>query len=154
MGQKSVKYRAVNTLITNIPICLAICLTAQLLSIGKIVLALTCMNFALAYVVSFLVGMFLPLVPWGLGFAGKCKAKPDSLKFGLLVNVIVNTGYVVVNSIVLTSFNVCILGGQPVFPVLFIAMATTIIPIWIVGYIVSFIWTQPAMKISSAICKE
>lgn len=149
----SLKHRIVNTLIMNIPVALAICLTAQLLGTGKIVLDLTLINFALAYAVSFAVGMLIPLVPWGLAFATKCKAKPNSLPFGLLVNVIVNTGYVIVNCLVLTYFNVCILGGAPFVAYIF-AMLGTFVPIWCVGYIVSFLWNQPAEKITKAICKD
>lgn len=149
----SLKYRIVNTLIMNIPICIAICITAQLLGTGTIVLDLTLINFGLAYVISFLVGVFIPLVPWGIAFAGVCKAKPNSLPFGLLINVVVNFGYVFVNSIVLTFFNVIILGGAPL-PVFFISLLTGFIPIYIVGYIVSFLWNKPAESISKAICKE
>lgn len=150
----SVKYRVVNTLIMNIPVSLAIVFTAQLLANGKIVLNLSILNFAIAYAVSFLVGMLIPLVPWGLGFAKACKAKPDSLPFGLLVNVIVNLGYVLVNCIVLTFVNVVILGHAPIFPVYFIAMASTFLPIYAVGYVVSFLWNKPTEMISKAICGE
>ncbi len=153
MPKMSLKYRIVNTLIMNIPICIAICITAQLLGTGTVVLNLTLINFCLAYVVSFLVGMFIPLVPWGLGFAGLCKAKPNSLPFGLLVNVVVNFGYVFVNSIILTFFNVNILGHAPL-PVFFISLVANFIPIYIVGYIVSFLWNKPAEIIAKKICGE
>jgi len=150
----STKYRVVNTLIMNIPISLAIVFTAQLLANGKIELGLSVLNFVIAYAVSFIVGMLVPLVPWGLGFAKACKAKPDTLPFGLLVNVIVNLGYVLVNCIILTFVNVVILGHAPIFPVYFIAMASTFLPIYAVGYVVSFLWNKPAEKISKAICGE
>ncbi len=153
MPKMSLKYRIVNTLIMNIPICIAICITAQLLGTGTVVLNLTLINFCIAYVVSFLVGMFIPLVPWGLGFAKVCKAKPDSLPFGLLVNVVVNFGYVFVNSIVLTYFNVNILGGAPL-PVFFISLVANFIPIYLVGYVVSFLWNKPAQILAAKICGE
>lgn len=137
----------------NIPICIAICITAQLLATGSFVLKLGLINFVLAYAVSFLVGMFLPLVPWGLGFAKACKAKPNSLPFGLLVNVVVNAGYVIINSIVLSYFNICILGHAPLVAFIF-GMLETFIPIYIVGYIVSFLWNMPAEKIAKSICGE
>lgn len=149
----STKYRMVNTLIMNIPICLAIVITAQLLATGTLVWNLSVLNFAIAYVVSFLIGMLLPLVPWGLGFAKACKAKPDSLPFGLLVNVVVNLGYVLINCIILTYVNVVILGHAPIIAY-FIAMATSFLPIYAVGYVVSFLWNKPAEKISKAICGE
>ena len=150
----STKCKVIYTLIMNIPVALAICITAQLLSTHKIDMKLLGINFVLAYGISFLVGMLIPLVKWGVGFAMKCGAQPDTLKFGLLINVIVNLGYVLVNAMILTWFNACFLGGQPFVPVFFIAFATTFIPVYIVGYIVSFLWNRPAEKIARGICGE
>ena len=149
----SKKCQASNVLIMNVPIALAISLAAQLIATGTVVPRLLLINFCLAYVISFLVGMFLPAVPWGLKFAGKCKAQPETLKFGLLVNVIVNLVYVVVNCLFLTYFNVVMLGHQPI-KIYFIAMLTTFIPIYLVGYVVSFLWNRPAEKIARNICNE
>lgn len=147
------KFEVINTVIMNIPMCGAICIAAQLLGTGHIVPSLTLINFALASVVSFLVGMYLPLVPAGLAFANFFKAEPDSLPFGLLVNVVVNGGYVVINSIVLTIFNVGILGGAPLIACFF-AMMGTFVPLYAVGYVVSFLWNKPAESITKSICGE
>ena len=76
---------------------------------------------------------------WGISFALACKTKPDTLPFGLCINVIVNLVYVVVNCLILSYFNICILEKAPIIAY-FIGMATTFIPIYIVGYIVSFLW--------------
>lgn len=149
----STKCKVVYTLIMNIPVALAIALTAQLLAIHTVVLPLLGINFCIAYAISFLIGMLIPVAKWGVGLAMKCKAKPDSLPFGLLVNLIVNTVYVVINCIILTYFNVVILNGAPI-AAYFIGMATTVLPIWIVGYVVSFIWNRPAEQIAHKACKE
>ena len=98
--------------------------------------------------------MCTPAVLWGLGFARAFKAEPGSLKFGLLVNVIVNLVYVVVNCLILTWFNVCLLGHAPFWPAYPISVLKMFIPIYIVGYIVSFLWNQPADKIARKICNE
>ena len=58
---KSTKWRVVNTLLMNIPIAAAISITAQLLAIGMIVWKLFFINFAIAYVLSFIVGMSVQL---------------------------------------------------------------------------------------------
>ena len=152
--EMSNKCKVIYTLIMNVPIALSISLAAQLLGTGKVDVKLLLINFCLAYMISFVVGMCIPVVKWGVGFAMACKAKPDSLPFGLLVNVIVNLVYVVVNCVILTWFNVCFLGKQPVFPVYFIAIAMTFVPLYIVGYIVSFLWNRPAEKIARNICGE
>lgn len=147
------KYRVVNTLIMNIPIAASIALAAQLLATQTVVLNLFLLNFFLAYVISFFVGMLIPCVKLGVGFAFACKAKPDTLPFGLCVNVIVNLIYVVINCILLTYFNVCILNKAPVIA-FFFGMISTFIPIYIVGYVVSFLWNTPAQKMTEKICKE
>ncbi len=149
----SLKRKTLYTLIMNVPIALAISLTAQLLATGTVVLQLLLLNFTLAYIISFVVGMVIPVVRWGAGFAGLFHAKPDSLLFGLLVNVIVNLVYVAVNCLILTWFNVVYLGGQPM-QVYLIAMISTFVPIYLVGYVVSFLWNTPAMKLSARICGE
>lgn len=150
---KSFKYRAINALIMNIPVAAAISLTAQLLAIHTVILPLFVINFCIAYVISFFIGVALPLVPWGIAFAMKCKTTPNTLPFGLCINAVVNLGYVLINLLILTYFNVCILNHAPIIAY-FIGMATTFVPIYIVGYIVSFLWNGPAEKITNSICKE
>ncbi|MCF0132800.1 MAG: hypothetical protein HUJ72_02930 [Blautia sp.] len=147
------KCKVIYTLLMNIPIALSISLTAQLLATSTVVVKLLLINFCLAYIISFIVGMCLPVAKWGVGFALKCKAKPDTLKFGLLVNAVINLVYVVVNCLILTYFNVIILGHAPIIAY-FIGMATTFIPIYIVGFIVSFLWNRPAESIARSICSE
>lgn len=149
----STKCKAIYTLIMNIPIALAISLTAQLLATHTVVFPLLLLNFAIAYVISYLVGMFIPVVKWGMGFAGACKAKPGSLPFGLCINVIVNLVYVVVNCLLLTYFNVIILGHAPIIAFV-MGVVTMFLPIYIVGYIVSFLWNRPAENIARNICNE
>lgn len=149
----STKHKVIFTLLMNIPVAGSIALVAQLLAIHTVKVDLFLINFALAYVISFLVGVFIPAAKWGVGFAMKCKAQPDSLKFGLLVNVIVNFVYVLVNEICLTYFNVIILGHAPIIAFV-MGMVTTFVPIYAVGYVVSFLWNRPADNIAKAICKE
>ncbi len=151
--EMSKKCKVIYTLLMNIPVALAIAITAQLLAIGKIVVGLLLVNFALAYVISFVVGMLIPVGKLGVKFAFACKAKPDTLVFGLLVNVVVNLIYVVVNCLILTYFNVVILGHAPIIAY-FMGIVTTFVPIYIVGYIVSFIWNRPAEKIAHSISGE
>lgn len=149
----STKWRVVNTLLMNIPIAAAIAVAAQFLAIHTFILPLFCINFAMAYVLSFVVGMCVPAVKWGIGFAMACKAEPNTLKFGLCVNAIVNFVYVVANEIVLSYFNIVVLNHAPMIAVLF-GILETFIPIYIVGYIVSFLWNQPCEKITNNNVKE
>ena len=149
----STKWRVVNTLLMNIPIAAAIAVAAQFLAIHTFILPLFCINFAMAYVLSFVVGMCVPAVKWGIGFAMACKAEPNTLKFGLCMNAIVNFVYVLANEIVLSYFNIVVLNHAPMIAVLF-GILETFIPIYIVGYIVSFLCNQPCEKITNNIVKE
>ena len=149
----STKWRVVNTLLMNIPIAAAIAVAAQFLAIHTFILPLFCINFAMAYVLSFVVGMCVPAVKWGIGFAMACKAEPNTLKFGLCMNAIVNFVYVLANEIVLSYFNIVVLNHAPMIAVLF-GILETFIPIYIVGYIVSFLWNKPCEKITNNIVKE
>ena len=149
----STKWRVVNTLLMNIPIAAAIAVAAQFLAIHTFILPLFCINFAVAYVLSFVVGMCVPAVKWGIGFAMACKAEPNTLKFGLCMNAIVNFVYVLANEIVLSYFNIVVLNHAPMIAVLF-GILETFIPIYIVGYIVSFLWNQTCEKITNNIVKE
>lgn len=151
--KKSFKYRAVNALIMNIPVAAAISLTAQLLAVHTVIPKLFVINFCIAYVISFVIGVSIPLVPWGIAFAKKCHTKPESLPFGLCINAVVNLGYVLINCLILTYFNVCMLGHAPI-QAYFIGMATTFLPIYAVGYIVSFLWNRPAEALTKKICNE
>lgn len=159
MKPMSTKCKIINTLIMNIPVALFISLAAQLLAIAAgeapgFSFSLLAANFCIAYVISFFVGMFIPAVKWGAAFALKCKAQPGTLKFGLLLNVIVNLVYVLVNCLILTWFNVCLLNHAPFWPAYPLSVLKMFIPIYIVGYIVSFLWNQPAEKIARKICNE
>lgn len=167
MKKPSMKCKVISVLLTNTLIALSISITAQivgqLLETGTVhfSFALLGINFCLAYIISFAIGMLIPAVPWGIKFALKCKAKPDSLPFGLLLNLIVNTVYVVINCLILTYVNVFILSPAftgapkpPFIPVYPLSVVSTFVPIWVVGFIVSFLWSQPADKIAHKICKE
>lgn len=149
----STKCKLIFTLLMNVPVALSISLTAQLLATGTVNINLLLLNFGLAYIISFFVGMLLPVAKWGVGFAMACKAKPDTLKFGLLVNVVVNFVYVLINCLILTYFNVILLAHAPMIAY-FIGMATTFVPIYAVGYIVSFLWNRPAENIAKGIAGE
>ena len=150
---KSKKWRIVNTLIMNIPVAACISLTAQLLAIGKVIVPLFFINFTIAYILSFFIGMYVPSVKWGMNFAKAFKAKPSTLPFGLCINVVVNLVYVTANEIVLTYFNVAILNKAPLIAVVF-GILETFIPIYIVGYIVSFLWNKPSESLTDNLINE
>ena len=156
--------KLVKVLLTNIAIAVAISLTASYIAMSgedipaevfpMALLASTLKNSVIAYVISFVIGMFIPSEKWGFGFAMKCGLKPtDGLKFGACLNVVVNTVYVAFNSVILTYLNACVFNGAPLaaFP---FAWASSIIQCWLVGYVVSLFWAPAGEKWARAICKD
>ena len=73
--------------------------------------------------------------------------------FGLVLNIVVNTVYVVVNAVILTFVNANVMQGMPIsmFPM---ALLGSFFQCWIVGYIVSLLWAQPAEKIARNIMND
>lgn len=158
----------VKILLTNIPIALSISAVASYMGISQAVAqgampqeafmpalaGAIGMNFVFSYIISFFVGWFIPLEKWGFGFAQACGAKPsDGIKFGLLLNLVINTGYVIVNDLILTYVNAIVMQHQPMEAYL-PAVIGGFLPCWVVGFIVSFLWAQQAEKIARSLCND
>lgn len=139
-------------LIMNIPVALSIALTAQLLAIGKIILPLLGINLLIAYFIAFLIGMIIPVDKIGVGFANMFKVKPG-LGFGLLVNLPINFIYVTIICLFMTYFNVVILEKLPMGA--FVGALIGTYPIlFLVGYVVSFIFNQPSVKLAKKLANK
>ncbi len=149
----SKKCQVIQVFLMNIPNAVVLSLTAMLLSVGKIVPPLFLLNFCMAYIISDIVGLTLPVEKWGMGFANFFKVKPDTLAFGLTVNVAANAVYVVINCLILTFVNVIVIAKAPVMAY-FMGMATTIVPIYLVSYVASLLARGWAIKTAKKICGE
>ncbi|MDK2808597.1 MAG: hypothetical protein PWP24_1333 [Clostridiales bacterium] len=130
-------------LMLNLPVAIAIALTAQLVTIHTIILPLFILNLLLAYVLAFFIGMLLPIEKIGVGFANFFKLKPG-LVFGLVVNVAINFVYVTIICLVMTYFNVVLLQKLP-FAAFAGGFVSTYPVIYFVGYLVSFVANQPSL---------
>ena len=158
------KTKLINVLLTNIPIAVCISIVASWIGLSgagipqeafmPALLRSIGLNILMSYVISFVVGMFVPAPKWGMAFAGLFGATPrDGLKFGLLMTVVINTVYVVANSLILTYVNAIALGGAPMAAYV-PAVLGSFVPCWLVGFIVSFIWAPQAEKIARSICND
>lgn len=158
------KTRLVKILLTNIMIAFAISAVASYIAIGQAdvpaeafwpaVIDSTLKNTVIAYIVSFLVGWFIPCEKWGFDFAMGRGLKPsDGLKFAAALNVVVNTIYVAFNSVILTYLNACVFNGAPIaaFPA---AWASSVVQCWIVGFVVSLFWAPACEKWARQICHD
>lgn len=154
--KKSTKLMKV--LLTNILIAISISIVASYIGIKSAnvpeeafmpaFLSTTGMNVVMSYIISFFVGWFIPAEKWGFAFAHACGAKPsDGLKFGAILNVVVNTVYVVINALILTYVNAIVMQGMPLamFP---LALFGSFFQCWIVGYVVSLLWAPKCEQIA------
>ena len=158
--KKSTKLMKV--LLTNVLIAVSISLVASYIGVKSAnvpeeafvpaFLSTTGMNIVMSYVISFVVGWFIPAEKWGFAFARVCGAKPsDGLKFGAILNVVVNSVYVVVNALILTYVNAIVMQGMPLemFPM---ALFGSFFQCWLVGYVVSLVWAPACEKIARKKC--
>ncbi|MDO4517889.1 MAG: hypothetical protein Q4B78_01635 [Bacillota bacterium] len=148
--KKSKKLTAVFALIMDLPLALIITLVSMLLAKnlnlpGFIMMAL------LAYVITFFVN-FLPNDYVGFKFASKF-AKPDTLKFGLIINGYISFIFTVILDIIMTAVGVLVIGHGSFGEYCF-AVVAGFIPCYIAAYIIAFIVNPFADKLSREICKE
>ena len=103
--QKSAKLTAVYALIMDLPLSLVITLVALALSNIDAPGSLNGPNYirmaCLAYVVTFFVN-FIHAERWGFAFAAK-HAQPGTLKFGILLNVVVAAVFCVILDLIMTA---------------------------------------------------
>ena len=156
--------KLVKVLLTNIPIAVCISLVASYIGISSAgvpeeafmpaFLSSFALNTGLAYLISFFIGWFIPAERWGFAFAGLFGLNPGSgLAFGLVLNIVVNSVYVVINALVLTYLNAIVMQGMPIqmFPV---ALFGSFLPCWVVGYVVSLAWARPAGGIARRLMND
>ena len=148
--EKSAKLTAVYALIMDLPLSIIITLIA--LALGGNLSAKTFFpSFLLAYVVTFFVN-FLHAERWGFKFASKF-AKPGTLKFGLLLNMVVAAVFVVILDLIMTYFGV-VITGHGTMADYWKAVIGGFIPCYIPTLIIAMLWNGVADKLSRQICNE
>jgi hypothetical protein len=153
--QKSAKLTAVYALIMDLPLSLVITLVALALSNIDAPGSLNGPNYirmaCLAYVVTFFVN-FIHAERWGFAFAAK-HAQPGTLKFGILLNVVVAAVFCVILDLIMTAVGM-LAGGAFSFGPYIAACLKGFIPCYIPTLIIAFFWNNFADKWSRAICNE
>lgn len=149
--QKSKTLTAVYALIMDLPLSIVITLIAIGLA-HNFTLQMFVMNSIIAYILTFLINMFIPAPEWGFRFAVK-HAKPGTFKFGLLLNIIVAGVFVIILDIVMTGIGV--LGFQHLGMRAYLtAVLGGFIPCYIPTLIIAMLWNGPADRLSRAIVRE
>ena len=110
-------------------------------------------SFCFSYAVAFLIAYFLPTDRWGFALADRCGAKRGTWTYDILVNLVVNTVFCVIMTLVMHAFTACLLGGLPLstIPGGFLEM---IGPVWISCFIVSLFTQRPALKLAHRLCGD
>lgn len=158
------KTKVIKILLTNIPLAAAVASVATYLGLlgaglsgDALVQALgpaIAMNFFLAYVISFFVGFFVPCEQWGFAFAQSRGLNPsDGIKFGIAINLVVNTVYTLINSLILTYINAIIMQNAPL-AVYIPALLGSFVPCWAAGFIVSLQLAPMMEKLARTITKD
>ena len=131
-------------------VCLFVCIQmviAMTLIMGG---ALTVTGFlrdvGIATAVAYAAGLLIPVSKWADRFALACKAKPGSLAFTLLSNLILT----LFNGTLMTALFTAMAIGFP--PYFFTAFLSTLPTGLIVGYFAGLIAGFAAMKVSQAMC--
>lgn len=150
------KFKVVKTFLMNTPISLTMSVVAQVMNLllGHIS-ALNIGEMALSFVVSFLfafvIGYFVPIDEWGMGFAEKLGAEMGTHKFDVLTNLVVNTYFCILMTMFMTWFSMCVRGNVPIgaVPGGFLEM---IGPVWVCCFFTSLVTQYPAIRIAKQLC--
>ena len=138
--QKSAKLTAVYALIMDLPLSLVITLVALALANidapgslnGPNYLRMAC----LAYVVTFFVN-FIHAERWGFAFAAK-HSQPGTLKFGILLNVVVAAVFCVILDLIMTAVGMLAAPGGFQFGPYIAACLKGFIPCYVPTLIIAF----------------
>ena len=158
--------RFVNAAILNCFVALVLCAVCEGLAIARGNLPawnwqVFGINFAISWCVATILGMIPGIPKLGFNFAMKFAKPQDGVKFGLLVNVPINTIYSVVLDLVMSIWSVCfvpkVIFGAPQGGPLVGALIGAVVDfpiIWIVCFIVTFLLVQPVEKFARNICND
>lgn len=156
--------RVVNALLTNIPIAIVLSFVATYLGMKDqpipaeafmgAYLHMVLINIGVSYVIATIVGIVVPLPLIGMKVCEALNIHPsDGMKFGLVMNAVINFGYVVILSLALSYFNACVMNGAPLAAVIPGALSS-FIPCFVASFIVALLWAQRAEALARKICND
>ena len=136
----SAKFIIVMNIVLNLPLATAMSIAAPLVSGQPITAKNLIVNIIIGFVCACILNAVVPVQRILKGFPALFKINPDSFAGAAVGNIPVCLIFVAVIGFVMTWYNV------RVFPIVFFAYLGTFIPLFIVCYIVSMIFTPIAMK--------
>lgn len=152
------RFKAVKSLLMNAPVSLTMTFVAQVMNIllghmERFEWGSMALSFAFSYAVAFLIGYFIPTDAAGIALAKRRGAKPGTWAFDIWVNLVVNTVFCVIMTLVMCGFTACFLGGASL-SVIPGGFAEMIVPVWVCCFIVSLASQRPAIRAAKRLCGE
>lgn len=144
MGKPSAKFLTVFNLVLNLPMAIAMSVTAPIVVGQPVFTPNLIVNILIGFVMATAINLLLPIPKISAWFAGLFKQKPDSFLGGFLGNIPVCCIFVVIIGLVMNLYNV---RKVPDFLFAFIG---TFIPMYIVCFIVALIFMPIALKAAAA----
>lgn len=144
MNRPGAKFTIVFNLVMNIPMAIAMSVTAPILMGEEVFNSHTLLMILIGFILATIINLLIPVQKISAGFAGLFKIKSDSFKGQLVGNIPVCLIFVVVIGIILTTINV------KIFPEIIFAFLATFVPLYIVCFIVSIIFVPLAVKAATA----
>lgn len=144
MPKPSPKFLIVFNVVANLPMAIAMSVTAPILMGQEIFNVHTLLMILLGFVLATLINVIIPVQKVNDAFAGIFKLNKDSIAAKFVGNIPVCLIFVVIIGLIITAINV------RVFPAIIFAFLGTFIPLYIVCYIVSMIFVPLALKAAMA----
>ena len=152
------KFKLIKTMLMNVPVSLTMAVVSQIMSlilghISALNIGEMALSFAVSYIFACIIGYFIPADRWGTSFAEVCKAEKGTWKYGILVNLVVNTFFCVVMTLFMTWFSLCVRGHAllQAVPAGFLEM---IGPVWVCCFFVSLFTQRPTVRLAQRLCKD
>lgn len=151
------RFRVIKSLLMNAPISLTMSFVAQAVNIllghmDRFEWGSMAVSFCFSFFIAFLIACFLPTDKLGFALANRMHARQGTWAFDIWVNLVVNTVFCVIMTVVMCWFTACLIGGAPL-RVIPGGFAEMILPVWSCCFLVSLITQRPAIRLAKKLCK-
>lgn len=148
MKKPSVKFLVVFNLVQNIPMAVAMSITAPLLMNMPVFTPNLLMNILIGFILATIINLLLPIQKIAMGFPRLMHIKSDGFLAHLVGNIPVCLIFVVIVGLVLNLYNV------RAVPDFLFAFLGTFIPMYLVLFVIAMIFVPIATKAAMAASRE
>ncbi len=148
MQKPGIKFLAVFNLVLNLPMAVAMSITAPLLVKMPVFTPNLAVNILIGFVMATLINLLLPIQAIAMGFPALFKVDPKSFGGLFLGNIPVCAIFVVIIGLVMNYYNV------RAVPDFIFALIGTFIPMYLVCFVVAMIFMPIATKLAIAADKN